>query len=377
MTLLLLTLCLQDTVTLRAGKIIPVSGPEIEGGYVVIEKGKIKAVGKGDGGAGAIDLGDGAVIMPGIVDAGTPAWFYTDTNEESSEVTPEVKIARLLDPEAAELKRLRQIGVTTVFAGPGSANVIGGLAAMVKPDGLRAADMLVREDVCLVAAMGDDPQWKNFPPRRTAASFYARRPTTRMGVEFEFRRAMTDPQSAVLKRAMKGELAVRFTARRATDIEVALKLSKEFGLKPIIEGGQEAHIIVDLVKAGGASVVLMPAVHTGELYDAEASEARLTTFTTLTKAGIKVALAGRGTAEGDAPLACAAFLRRYGAERTALLRSLTLTPAEMFGVADRVGSLEPGKDADLLVLSGDPLDLTSDLRAVSINGNVIHGKWSK
>lgn len=370
----------QEAVTLRAGKVIPVSGPEIENGFVTIEGGKIKAVGPstslGAGSATTIDLGSDAVIMPGLVDAGTPAWLYTDANEESAEVTPDFKIARMLDPEAADFKRLRQMGVTTVYAGPGSANVIGGLAAMVKPHGLRAADMLVREDVCLVAAMGDDPQYKNFPPRRQSPSFYARRPTTRMGVEFEFRRAFV-AGGATLGRAMKGELPVRFTARRATDIETALKLAKEFGLKPIIDGGQEAHVLVDFVKASGASVVLRPNVHPNELYDQEGSEARVSTFMKLSKAGVKVALAGRGTEEGETPLACAAMLRRCGADRAALLRSLTLTPAELFGVADRVGSLEPGKDADLLVLTGDPLSLTSDVRAVSINGKVIHGKWSK
>lgn len=398
---LLLSLCVQggaattDITVYKVGRLIPVASEEIVGAWVSVENGKIKAFGKVDDtfsppeGATVVDLGD-AVCMPGIVDAGTPAGVYPITNEESSEITPNVRAVRLIDPGAVGFKRLVQLGVTSYCISPGSRNVIGGLASVVKLRGRTVEAMTLREDVALAAAMGQDPSVGNRAPRGGTPNMFSRRPTTRMGVVYEFRRAFiranqaierpadeADPGTKELVRALERKLPVRVTARRATDIETALRLAGEFGLQIHIDGGQEAFKLAETLKTKRIAVIFHPHIRTDQTRGREGTEPRLTTFNLLTDGDLPVAIVGQGVDEAQGPLAMAAYLVRYGATREAVLRALTIHPAQILGVGDRVGSIAAGRDADLLFLSGDPTQITSRVTAVMIDGQVIHGKMSK
>ena len=388
-----LLLLVQDVTYYRVDRLIPIAGYEIENAWFAVEKGKIKAFGGLD--TFAPEEGApvflGGVCMPGIVDAGTPTNAVPNGNEESSEVTPAVRALRLFDPSATDVQRLRQQGVTTYFIAPGSRNVVGGLASVIKLNGRTAETMAIREDVTLAAAMGRDPSSGNWAPRGFGTpGMYSRRPTTRMGVVYEFRRAFLqaneareapskadDPGTAVLIRALERKLPVRIVARRATDIETAIRLAREFSLSIQIEGAQEAGEFVETIKTQKIPVIFHPHVRVDRIGGPEGTEPRLDTFMKLADGTAPVALVGQGVEEGEGPLAMGTFLSRFGAKREAILKALTLWPAQILGVGDRVGTIEAGRDADLLFLSGDPLQATTRIEAVMIDGKVIEGKVTK
>lgn len=394
MIALLLALA-QDVTVYRVDRLIPIAGDEIENGWVAVERGKIKAFGGADTfapeeGAAVVEL-PGLVCMPGIVDAGTPSNAVPVGNEESSEVTPAVRALRLLDPSAPDIQRLRKQGVTTYCISPGSRNVVGGLASVIKLRGRTSEAMTLREDVVLAAAMGRDPSSGNWAPRGFGSpNLYARRPTTRMGVVYEFRRAFLeakqareapstadDPGTAVLIRALERKLPVRITARRATDIETAIRLARELSLSIQIEGAQEAEAFAEAIRTQKIPVIFHPHVRHDQVGGPEGTEPRLDTFSLLADGSVPVALVGQGVGEGEGPLTMAAYLARFGAKRDAVLKALTLWPAQILGVSDRVGTIEAGRDADLIFLTGDPLQATTRIEAVMIDGQVIEGKLTK
>ncbi len=219
--------------------------------------------------------------------------------------------------------------------------------------------------------------WRGMPP----LDFYARRPTTRMGVTWEFRKAFLDaakvaadrpakldPGVEVLSRALGRKLPIRIAATRSFDIESALRLADEFNLQIVFEEAEEAYRYTDILAKRKVPVALRPTFQPGRVWASDGSELRYGTFAALASAGVPTALLTGGSGEDESLLAMAAFAVRYGATREQALRAVTLTPAELLGVADRVGSIEKGKDADFTVLTGDPLDVTSRVERVVVNG---------
>jgi hypothetical protein len=308
--------------------------------------------------------------MPGIVDANARFGMPGDQNEQASEVTPEVRALRLYDAHSPEAKRALQSGVTTACLTPGSANSVGGLCGVVKT----ADGKLVRAAVAMKGALGGDVSARNsgFRSAGELVNMYIRRPNSRMGALFELRYALFQGQrSPSLARVLKGELPLRVHARVENDVRAALTVAEEFGLKRvIIDDGTEAYRVADLLAARSFPVVLGPfADPQAEL--AEGAEGILNSAGLLAGKGVKVAFGSNG---GDATrlLAWAALAARAGLSREAALRAVTLSAAEVSGVADRVGSIQPGRDADLLILSGDPLDVTSRIEAVIVNGKVAY-----
>jgi imidazolonepropionase-like amidohydrolase len=197
-----------------------------------------------------------------------------------------------------------------------------------------------------------------------------------MGVTWELRKAFLDARSGregkgddVLRRALGGHLSVRFFASRATDIEAALAVAEEFGLSVILEEAQEAYLLVGLLARRKASVILRPAF--ASAVGPESTEVHFNAFALLSAAGVRTALASASEPDGEALLLTAALAAKYGASRAEVLRAVTLTPAEILGVADKVGSLEPGKDGDLLILSGDPLGATARIEQVILRGKLV------
>jgi imidazolonepropionase-like amidohydrolase len=380
---LLLALALQaeDTIVLTNARILTVSG--VEAKVLVIAGGKIQSL-EGDPPAGAriIDL-KGKVIIPGLIDAGCTLGIAGPTNEEGEEVAPQVRIVDSLDPRATDLIRARQGGVTAAFIEPGNRGVIGGLASVVKTAGPSRAAMIVREEAAMKAAIGPGPYQGNFSPRGTPATFFSRRPTTRMGVAWEFRKAFFDarrygeqhheeePGKELLLQAMAGKLPVRIAATRLTDLETALNVAEELGLTIVFEEAQEAWKRADVLAKKNIPVLLRPSMLAAPPYAmGEQLEIRLDAFSILSKAGVKTAL----LATGDQLLASVAFAVRHGATPADALRAVTLTPAEILGVEQRMGSLEKNKDADLVVLSGEPHEVTTRVEKVMIGGRWVYGE---
>ena len=373
-----------DVTAYKAAKILTGKGAPIDNGVILVENGKISEIGSGikiPTDAKVVDLG-GATVMPGLVDANLLLWLDGMDNEEGREVTPDFRVLDGLNPRGRDLQRAVQTGVTTAFIGPGNKNVIGGIASVIKTHGASLKEMIVREEAALKACVGSGPSSGNYPPRGgPPMNVYARRPTTRMGVTWEFRKAFLDvgkiagerPGKAdagrdILARALARQLPVRIAATRSFDIESALKLAEEFNLSIVFEECEEAYRYTSLLAKLKIPVVLRPTFQPGRIWATDGAELRYGTFATLASAGIPTALLTGGAREDESLLQMAALAVRYGATPEQALRAVTLTPAEILGVADRVGSLEKGKDADFAVLTGDPLDVTSRIDRVVVGG---------
>jgi len=369
----------EDILVVRGGRVVTVSGEEIQGGVVVMAGGKITRIGRDieiPPGATVLEAA-GKVVIPGLVDGGSTLGIEGSVNEDASEVTPDLRILDMIDPASRELSRARQCGITTVFVAPGNRNVIGGLAAILKTQGAGRKEMALREEAALKAAMGGAPTAGNYPPRGSTATFYARRPTTRMGVVWEFRKAFLDAKDGaggVLRRAMEGKLPVRVAASRATDIESVLGIAEELGLSIVLEEAQEAYKLADRLAARKVPVLLRPEF---SVEGSEGSDIRFDAFRTLADRGVRVALLPVQADNPDSLLGAAALAVKHGARPGEALRAVTIGSAEILGVADRVGSLEAGKDGDLVILSGDPLDLSSKVEVVVIGGRVVFGGRSQ
>jgi imidazolonepropionase-like amidohydrolase len=374
-----------DVVLLTNARILTVSGAEIAMGSIVISKGMILEILPDEKGkeikASTIVNMAGKTIIPGLIDAGCTLGIAGSANEDGEEVAPQVRIVDSLDPRSPDLARARQSGVTAAFIEPGNRGVIGGVASVIRTAGSSRAAMIVRAEAALKGAIGPWPSQGNYSPRGGAATFFARRPTTRMGVAWEFRKAFLDareakenrdPATGLLVQALDRKLPVRIAASRATDLETALQIAEELGLTVTLEEAQESWKLADVLAKKNVPVLLRPATGIPSSPGMEPVDVRLDTLTLLTRAGVKTALLPAGGPEGL--LASVAFAVRHGTAPADALRAVTLTPAEILGVADRMGSLEKGKDASLVVLSGPPHDLTTRVERVMIDGRWVFGE---
>jgi imidazolonepropionase-like amidohydrolase len=376
-----------DVVVLANARIVSVSGEEISKGWIFISKGKIRDIlsddGQGIQSSKIIDLA-GKTIIPGLIDAGCTLGIAGPANEDGEEVAPQVRIVDSLDPRSPDLARARQSGVTAAFVEPGNRGVIGGVASVIRTEGRSRSAMLVRSESALKGAIGPWPSQGNYSPRGSAATFFSRRPTTRMGVAWEFRKAFfdargvreskgeADPATALLIQALEGKLPVRVAASRATDLETAIQIADELGLSIALEEAQESWKCAATLAKKKVPVLLRPAAGIVLPSGIEPVDVRLDAFTLLTRAGVKTALLPTGGPEGL--LASVALAVRHGAASAEALRAVTLTPAEILGVSDRMGSLEKGKDANLVVLSGTPHELTTRVERVMIDGRWVYGE---
>lgn len=372
----------------KAGRIITMDGSEVTGGALLVEGGKVlKVVPAGEipSSARVVDLGT-SVILPGLVDAGFVPVVQPPPPEESREISPALRVLDGLTAESPDFQRAVQTGVTTVFVAPGNQSVIGGLAVVLKTAGGPLSARVVAGEAALKACVGATPYWGNYPPRGSAPTMHARRPTTRMGITWLFRKAFLDAReygkerpaqknddAEILLRAMQKRLPVRIAASRAMDLEAAAELATEFGLAVVFEEAEESWKRVDLLKKLKAPVALRPVFRPNAVGSREGSEVRYGTFAALAEAGIPTALLSDGIEEGGALLRVAAFAVRFGAPKEAALRAITRTAAEILGVDSRVGSLAPGKDADFVVLNGDPLNATTRIDQVFIEGRQAAG----
>ncbi|MFH1575178.1 MAG: amidohydrolase family protein [Acidobacteriota bacterium] len=395
------------------GTVLTMAGETIEKGIVLISGGKIAEVGRSvkiPPAAAVIDA-TGKYVMPGIVDAMTYFGIRQfDLNDPERPSTPENKIIRAYyvfgefyegkggiqpDPE------ILSGGVTTVYIAPGDKQVIGGQGAVVKTAGRTFEGLILREPAAIDMALGD-------PPKRPPAE--RKSPSTRMGVATTLRKALLDAQEYERKlqayeakseedrkkslpppRDLGGEALLQLLHREiparvecdfVDDIRTGLRIAKEFNLDLIIDSGVGAHKVRAELAAMKIPVVLGPQTHPyimgGEVSmtpDLE-RESNAYNASLLKEAGVKIALASfgfpfgsfGGAVQGKWLLVEAAYLAGFGLSDEEVLRAITIHPAEILGVADRVGSLERGKDADLLILSGYPLNIKSRVEQVFVDG---------
>ncbi|MEZ6189487.1 MAG: amidohydrolase family protein [Planctomycetota bacterium] len=388
-SLFLLALCagalsLQAAPRVIRGRVHTAAGQTFAPGAVVVDEGKIAWVGPladlpDVGDAPVLDLAD-VQVTPGLIDAAVPAG--DGSVEASSEVVPHLKLADALSLSGAIWGRLAAQGVTTVYVTSNPASVIGSQGALVGT-GREPALLAHPGDVKLTLS---NEAWRrgqrNGRPFRDSAGMTARRPNTRMGLIWVLREALMDAQRGVetpaaqaLGATLAGQHGLRVHARQRHDLETALRLADEFGIKKLcFEEATEAYHCLDLLRGRDVEVIFGPMFMEplgSQARTGEAEHPCLKTPLLLEQAQIPFCLTA--TDRLDEGLAeQAMWAMRYGLEFDAALRAVTQSPARVLGILDRTGTLEVGKQADLVVWSGQPFAATSKPLLVLRGGRAIY-----
>ena len=383
-----------QTIAITGGTVYPVSGPKLENATVLMRDGKIVAVGTNitiPAGAQRIDA-TGKWVTPGLVNAYTQLGVVeigavSETRDVAARGRDAIAAAFTvwdgLNPASVLLAPARNEGVTTVGVIPGS-GLIAGQAAMIDLVDGTATDMVRRAPVAMVATMTPPGGQGNVPASRGELQVRLREILSDVRAYMRNKAAYERAESRELavSRAdlealipvVQGRLPMLVQADRASDIDAALRLSREFGFKLIVGGGAEAWQVADRLKAANVPVL------TGAMNNIPQSftslGARQENVGLLRRAGVSVAIIGNGG--GDEETFNARNIRyeagnsvAYGATWDDALRAVTLAPAEVFGIADRVGSLAVGKDANVVVWSGDPFEFRTDAEHVFIRGRSV------
>lgn len=386
-----------DLIALQAAEVHVGDGTIFKPGIVLIEGGKVVAAGQGlplPPGGRVIDCG-AAVITPGLVDAacqlGTSSLF--GSAEQASEVIPHLDTADAIDYFSRDFEELARGGVTTVFVTGEASAVISARGAAVKTGGPLESRRL-QPKPCVKVTLGPESSGRgvfNRSPSRFGggASFANRRPTTRMGAAWVFRKAMHDaiafrdeglPSSdgfepaalRALGDVLAGATQLRMQVREAMDFDTTARLADEFGLTYSIEYGTEAVQRLDLLAARKIAVIYGPVRQTDSTFESyESAAPALETPKLLAEKGIPFCLTA-SDGNGDGGLARQAGLAiRFGLDRARALRAVTVDPAALVGLDQRVGRLAVGLDADLVVWNGAPFDDASMPVLVLIQGRPV------
>ncbi len=387
-------------LVLKNGHIITMAGKELNGD-IAIENGKIMAIGQNLDATGAnVRDVSGCVVMPGIVDAHCHIGMWedgmgfegSDGNEATDPSTPQLRAIDAINPFDPCFKEACDCGVTTCVTGPGSANVVGGQFVAVKTFGRGIEDMTLKFPIAMKAAFGENPKWvyseqKKAPQTRMATAAILRS-TLAGAIDYErkLKEAEKDPSKLperdlgkeALLPVIRRELPLKIHCHRADDILTAIRIAKEFNIRFTLDHCTEGYMITDLLKTAvdelGAGVII------GPLFS-ERSKIELKNLTfkapkTLYDAGIKFAMmTDHPVIPQQYLIVCAAIAVREGLPAEEALKMITINAAEIVGIADRVGSLEIGKDADIAVYSGDPLDARSRCKLTIVNGNIAHDEF--
>jgi len=391
-------------LAVKGGTIYTVTKGIIEKGVLLVAGGKIKAVGDNVAvpkGAEVVDA-RGQVVMPGFIEAHSHVGVFNeatgepgfDGNEWVNPVTPHLRALDGIWPGDMGFADARAGGVSAACVLPGSANVVGGLGVVVKTYGEAVEDMVVAADCGLKVAFGENPKrvyasQKKSPATRMATAALLRETLTKARTYMEKKeRAAKDGKKkatppdmdlaleAVIP-ALQRKIPLRAHAHRADDILTAIRVAREFNLRIAIEHCTEGHLIVaKLKKAKIEAAVVGPSLTSRP--KVELKEKTFKTPGILDRAGIPVCIS---TDHGVIPLRyfviLAGFAVAEGMGEDAALRAITLNPARLCGVAHRLGSLEPGKDADFSIWDRHPFEARARLIAMFIDGKKVHAEEGK
>ncbi|MCZ6792998.1 MAG: amidohydrolase family protein [Planctomycetota bacterium] len=382
-------------ILVRARRLYPVSGPVIEDGRVVVREGKIVEVGKSVSvdestpGVEVLDV-DGSVV-PGFVDAGSSLAVVGPPADEFRELAPAHRVADALSFDGEDLRRALESGVTTAAVTPGARNVIGGLGGVIKTGARSRREGLLRDAAFLCVSLVPEAHSGNAGLRFGSPRTYNYRiPTTRMGTVFLVRRAffeaqqggfeasppesglremLNDRERRVLKRVLAKELPVRFRADTRAEILTALRIADEFHIPLEIEGGREALRLIDRLRGRKVTLYLEADARWGrEIRSNPNLSARLPAE--LEAAGVPFAFFSRRAVEVARLRERVTWTVRHGLSEEAALRAITGTPARLLGIGERVGSLEVGKDADLVAIDGEPFSSSAPVLWVMSQGRL-------
>lgn len=382
---------------LKNGNVMTMAGPAFVGD-VAIENGKIVAVGQSLSYSDA-EVRDvtGMTVMPGIVDPHCHIGMWEDAmgfegadgNECTNPITPELRAIDAINPYDRCFEEAAAGGVTTCVTGPASANVIGGQFVAIKTYGDSVDDMVLRFPVAVKAAFGENPKrvynGKNQTPSTRMATAALMRKALIEAQEYneKLEKGKADPEKMpernlgkeILARVIRRELPMKIHAHRADDILTAIRICREFKLRYTLDHCTEGYLITDKLKEALGEdcegIIVGPL-----LTDRSKIELKNLSFKApkvLEQAGIEYAMMTDHpvTPEQYLPI-CTAIAVREGASEEGALKAITINAAKITGIADRVGSIEVGKDADIAVFSGHPFDFRSRCVLTLVNGKVAH-----
>ncbi len=357
-----------EDILIVASKVYTMTGPPLTPGAVLVSKGKIVQIGakiEAPAGAKVIDLGAG-VLMPGMVDAYSQAGIAGGVTETTREITPAIRVVDSIDWRARAFREAFDEGTTCMGIAPGTDNVFSGLSCAVKTAGDRR---VIEPQLGVVVAMASDPASGN-GARGRPDSIYNRQPTNRMGVVWMLRATFdkaarqNTPEFASVREGLQGTRKIFAVSRTDYDLLSLLRLAKEFKFTPTVIGGHEAYKVRTELAAAKVPVILGSLTTSSSLEGPENSEVIWNQPGLLQKAGVPFALSGGHLLEQ------ARFATRFGLSADDALRAITVTPAQLLGIDKRVGTLSVGSDADLVAFSGDPLELTTSIRWLLVDGKI-------
>lgn len=380
-------------ILIKDAQILTMTGQDYKQGSILIKDGKIVKIAKKIENKDDYQVIDAKnlTVMPGIIDAHTHlgieedgvGWEGRDCNEMTDPINPHLRAIDAINPEDKAIKEALQNGVTTIMTGPGSANVLGGESIVIKTKGKTIDEMILKNPAGLKTAFGENP--------KRVYKEQNKLPTTRMGIAAILRENLMkaedylnekehalkedkpfkrDIKMESLIRVLNKELPLKVHAHRADDIVTAIRIAKEFNLDITLEHCTEGHKVADIIAKEKIPAIVGPSM-TGRV-KVELSDLSFKTAGILAKKGVKIALMS------DHPViptknatVYAALAAKEGLDRKEALKAITINPAEILKVDDRVGSIEENKDADLVIFDGDPLEISSKIVNVVINGELV------
>lgn len=357
---------------------------------VLIENNRIEAVGKNidiPADATIIDAG-GGWITPGIIDVHTHLGVHTqdigraghDFNETSAASTPEVRAVDAINPRDSGFLDARKAGITMVQVLPGSANVIGGETCVIKTAGHNVDQMLVQAPSAMKVALGENP--KNVHGSKGKA------PVTRMGVAAVLRQELMRAQDYAKRKdlgkvetrdlgmeqlipVIKGKLPLRVHAHRADDIQTIVRIAKEFALVLTIEHVTEGHLIAEELEQAGFRFTVGPTMSSRSKQ--ELAQKSWQTVADFAKREVPFSITtDHPVVPIEHLLTTASYALKYGVKRETLLKTITIWAAEHLKLDARVGTLEAGKDADLVIWNAHPLEAGTVVMKTFINGKAVY-----
>lgn len=375
---------------IQNGLLYTAVAPEPLQADISLENGKIRAIAPRLSPAPGEEVMDasGLRVYPGFVDAHSHlaldgygmGYDSIDYNEMGDILSPQLRGIDSFNPQDRSVEMALRGGVTAVGVGPGSANVLGGTFFAVKTCGVCVDDMVIRDPVAMKCAFGENPKRcyrdkGNSARMSTAAKlrgmlFEARDYLARKEAAGDDRSKLPkfDMKAEALIPVLKREIPLKAHAHRADDICTAIRIAKEFGVRLTLEHCTEGHLIAGIVARSGCPVAVGPTL--GHASKLELTHKSFDTPGILARAGCQVSIITDASVIPQQYLAlCAGLAVKAGMDPFAALQAITINPAKHLGIADRVGSLEVGKDADLVLADGDPM--VSDTHVVGV---IVDGK---
>ncbi|MEV4013071.1 amidohydrolase [Nonomuraea angiospora] len=379
---------------ITSGYVVPIDGDPIDGGTVLVQEGKIAAVGRDVAvpeGTPVVDAA-GGWVLPGFVEAHghlgvyeeAEGWAGQDTNEMTDPNGARLRALDAINPADLAFADALSGGVTTAVIKPGSGNPIGGQTVAIKCWGRSVDEMLVKEPTSVKSALGENPKrvygdQKKLPSTRQGVAAVIRDAFMK-AQDYKAKRAAAadegkpfdrDGTLEVLVRVLDGELPWCQHTHRADDISTALRLADEFGYRLIINHGTEGHLLADTLADRDVPVIIGPLFTSRSKVELRRRSLRNPGI--LARAGVRLAITT------DHPVVPIHFLVhqatlavKEGLDPAEALRSITLNPARIMGIDDRVGALRPGLDGDVVIWSGDPLDVMSRALRVFVSGREVY-----